>query len=62
MAGVAKDDHEEKDRRMQPIREEIASWKKDSVLYAKYAASRIKAAIHQFTVLVSPILILTGYR
>ena len=53
MEGVGNDDHREMETRMAPIRDEIATWGKDSEEYTAYAARRIKAVTHQLTVLVS---------
>ena len=47
------DDHEEKARRLEDIFAELASWRKDPSQSIPFAASKIKAAVKQFTELVS---------
>lgn len=53
MDGVEEGDKEEVKRRMEPIYNEVDIWRKDPTQSIPYTSSRVKAAIKQFTELVS---------
>ena len=62
MHGLGENDHEEKDRRMEHIREDVERFRseaKDSDEVKSFASTRVRGAIKQFTELVRhPLLII----
>ena len=61
MEGVHPSDKEEIKRRMKPIYDETDAWKKDPTQSIPYTSSRVKAAIKQFTELVSDFVVFVVY-